>query len=288
MSDAGRERAVHGPSYCAEQVRRHDHDRYLTCLFAPAARREALFALYALNLELARTAEVVTEPLLGQIRLQWWREALDSLFSGAPPRHEALEPLVQAAAGGRLSPAHFTRLIDAREADLDPAPPANLGALEDYAEATSATLLWLALEILDASTETAMRATRHVGIAWALTGLLRAVPFHARQKRLYLPRDLTEAAGLSPRDLFELRPTPSLQRVAERIAGRAVQHLHEARVLRARLPRAALPALLPATLADHALSVLRGAGYDPFHPAVQARSPGRAWRLAWARLRMRY
>jgi phytoene synthase len=60
-------------SAVAELVRRHDRDRYMTALFAPAARREALFALYAFNYEIARVREAVTQPTLGQIRLQWWR-----------------------------------------------------------------------------------------------------------------------------------------------------------------------------------------------------------------------
>ena len=63
-------------SYCGQEVRKYDKDRFLTALFAPADRREALFALYAFNLEIAKTREVVTEPVLGQIRLQWWYDAI--------------------------------------------------------------------------------------------------------------------------------------------------------------------------------------------------------------------
>ena len=66
-------------SYCADQVRRQDRERYLTALFAPAGRREDLFALYAFNLEVAKTAEVVSEAMVGRIRLQWWREAIEEI-----------------------------------------------------------------------------------------------------------------------------------------------------------------------------------------------------------------
>src|SRR4051794_28190129 len=89
-------------------VRRHDRDRFLTALFAPAARREALFALYAFNFEVAKTREVVSEPMLGQIRLQWWREAVDEIFAGGRVRsHEVVQPLAEAIRGGRLSRTHF-------------------------------------------------------------------------------------------------------------------------------------------------------------------------------------
>ena len=83
-------------SFCAEQLRSHDHDRFLTCLFAPSGAREDLFALYAFNLEIAKVAEVVSEPMAGQIRIQWWREALDGLYAGAPRKHQVAVPLSEA------------------------------------------------------------------------------------------------------------------------------------------------------------------------------------------------
>lgn len=273
---------------CAEQVRRYDHDRYLTCLFAPAASREALFALYALNHEIAKTAEVVSEAMLGRVRLQWWREAVADVYAGQSAGHQAFEPLAPLAQAGRLSRVHFERLIDAREFDLDGEAPPTVAALEDYAEATSATLLHLALEILGVSDPAAEAAAREVGIAWALVGLLRAVPFHARRGRLYLPREITEQAGIEVRDLFALRTGATLQAAVEHLAGRADERLRQARARRREVPRAALPALLLATLAARELVVLRRAGFDPFRPEVQARGPDRVWRLAWARLCGRY
>ena len=298
--------AASASSYCADQVRRFDHDRYLTCLFAPAGRREDLFALYAFNLEVAKIAEVVSEAPLGQIRLQWWRDAIEGIYADQPPRHEVAAPLAEAVRRHGLDRGAFERLIEAREFDLDRAPPETLSALEDYAEATSAGLVQLALRVLGAqgretqegcetqeARETqegreAATAGRHVGIAWALVGLLRAVPFHAGQKRLYLPRDLGEAAGLKVGDLFELRSTPALRGVVGQVAERAAAHLGDARALGARVPKQALPALLLATLASQSLATLEKAGYNPFDVGVQAQLPGRAWRLWWGNLRRRY
>ena len=280
-------------SYCAQELRRHDHDRFLTCLFAPAERREALYALYAFNLEIARSAEVVSEAMIGQIRLQWWRDALEEIYNGTPRQHQVVEPLAEAIGLHGLTRAHFARLIDGREFDLDPAPPESLSALEDYAEATGASLVWLALEVLGANDgvemgETIHQAGRSVGLAWALTGLLRAVPFHARQKRLYLPADLSAEAGLERGELFELRCTPALTQVVGEIAGRAESHLSQARILRQHVPSVARPALLLATLAEGYLRNLSRAAFDPFATAVQTAAPGRAWRLTWATLRRRY
>jgi phytoene synthase len=274
-------------SYCARQVRRQDPERYLACLFAPAARREALFALYGFNLEVAKTAEVVSEALLGRIRLQWWRDSLEGIYSGQTRAHQVVKPLAAAIRDHDLPRAPFETLIDAREGDLEREPPASLDALEAYAEATSGGLQVLALEILGAA-GAAEAAARHVGIVWALTGLLRAVPFHASQRRLYLPDDLCRAAGHDVAELFELKSSSALCRVVEQVAERARAHVKAARDERGRVPRHALPALLPARLAERHLARLQAAGHDPFRPSVQAESTGAAWRLALAALGRRY
>lgn len=277
-------------SELAALVRRHDRDRFLTALFAPEARRPALLALYAFNYEVAKTRELVSEAMLGRIRLQWWRDVLDRIYAGAPAqRHEVIEPLAAAIRAHDLSRDHFERLIEARERDLEEAPPESLAALEAYAEASSAPLVLLALESLGEMGEAARAAGRAVGTAYALSGLLRAVPFHARARRLYLPRDLCAEAGLEiERGLFELRPSPALARVVERVAERARHHLQAARALRASVPRAALPALLPSVLVSADLARLARAGYDPFAPAVAGVDPWRGWRLSLAALRRRY
>jgi len=269
-------------SYCAELVRRHDRDRFLTAVFAPPGRREALFALYAFNHEVAKVAEVVTEPIAGQIRLQWWREGLEGIFGGQPRAHQVAVPLSEAVTRHELSRAHFEAILDARERDLDEMPPESLDDLEGYAEATAARLVQLALEVLDARDTASQTAGRHVGIAWGLTGLLRAVPFHAAQRRLMLPGDLAGAAQLDLHDLFELRQPAEVRPVARDVAARARSHLDAARALRGEVARTGLPALLPAALARGYLDVLAKADHDPFATRVQMPLPGRGWRLLWA------
>ena len=69
-------------SLCAQEVRRHDWDRYLFTLFAPADVREDLFTILAFNTEIARIPDMVSEPLLGQIRLQWWQDSINKIYEG--------------------------------------------------------------------------------------------------------------------------------------------------------------------------------------------------------------
>ena len=247
-------------------VRDHDRDRFQTALFAPSAAREPLFALYAFNYEVARTRESVREPMLGQIRLQWWREAVETAYAGtAPRRHEVVEPLTAAIRDYGLTRTHFDRLIDARERDLDPAPHTTLAELEDYAEGTAATLSYLALEILRVTAPAAMAAARHVGIAYGLAGLLRALPFNAAQGRTSLAADLS----------------------AKTVAGAAAEHLTAARTMRRSVPAAAIPALLGARIADRALKRLERAGFDPFSGAGDG-DPLQSWRLAVAAMTRRF
>src|SRR5260370_38835805 len=95
----------------AALVQRHDRDRYQTVLFAPAARREALFALYAFNYEIAGGRESVTEPMLGRIRLQWRRETIAAAFDSGPVRtHIVVEPLTAIIREPPLPRAHSERL----------------------------------------------------------------------------------------------------------------------------------------------------------------------------------
>ena len=277
-----------GARYCTAEVRRHDPDRYLSALFAPQARRRGLFALYAFNLELARIRELVNECQLGEIRLAWWREALANIGKGAPPNHLVATELGAAIARHGLDRALLAGLIDARAADLEDAPPADLAALERYAEETAATLVRLALGILGVDDRAAHRAARHVGIGWALTGILRAVPFQARARRLFLPADLCARAGLAPRAVYEGRPGPALGIVAAEVASLARDHLAAARTFRGDVPAAARPALLSATLADGYLARLARAGHDPFDARLERGRLARQLRLAIVAARGRY
>lgn len=269
--------------YCAEQVRQGDPDRFLTALFAPAAKRDHLLALFAFNLELARVVESVREPTLGVIRLQWWREALAEAFAGTPRRHPVVEALAAAAPAG-LPHAPLERCIDGREFDLADAPPASFNALVEYAAETSGALMEAAARLLSGGGELAAPlrlACQEAGIAWALVGVVRAVPFHAGQGRVLLPADLMARHGLAPRELLERRAGPALAAVAGAVLDEAARRLAAARACRDPAIRAALPALLPASLADLYIRTLRRAGGDPF--GVPPRLP--AYRLQLRLLR---
>ncbi|MEJ1995785.1 MAG: phytoene/squalene synthase family protein [Limibacillus sp.] len=276
-------------NYCAAEVRRFDHDRYLSLLLAAEPLRRSLLAIYAFNLEIARTAESVSEPMIGQIRLQWWRDSIEGLYGGAPRRNAVIQPLEEAISTGNLTRSHFEGLIDARERDLDPDPPESLAALERYAEATSVPVMLLGLEAAGVREGPALKAARHAGLALALTGILRATAFLTRQRRILLPLKGMRAADVSPQELLDGRLAPSaLSPVVRPIAERAARHLMLARRDSRRIDRHALPVFWPATLAELHLRRLHAAGFDPFDARVQEAPPARPWRLLGARLLGRF
>jgi phytoene synthase len=269
--------------YCLDAVRRGDRDRYLTVLFASRERRRGLLALYAFNLEIARARESVSEPMLGRIRLQWWRESLDAIFADAAARpHPVAIGLAAAVKKHGLARDPLERMLAARERDMDASPIPDRSALLAYAEATTMPILDLASRILEPeiTADTAIdRTLRPLAIGYALTGLLRAVPFHAAAGRVYLPEDAMRRAGLAVQDL--LAPAEADKRCAlvADIAAIARGKLNEARQNGLAFPRAGRSVLLGGAVARAHLGRLERAGWDPLHPAVRETPPWMIWSL---------
>ena len=153
----------------AEIVRTVDRDRYLADLFAPSAARPHLFALHAFNSEVARIRDSVSLPVLGEIRLQWWHDALH----GDPAGHPLATALKATIAAFRLPLEAFDNLLEARKFDLYDDPMPSLNDLEGYAGETSSALMQLAAIILAGGNDPGTtELSGHGGVAYALAGLL--------------------------------------------------------------------------------------------------------------------
>jgi len=264
--------------YCAEQTRRHDPDRYYCGLFVSPERRDAYYALTAFYQEVARIPEMVSEPVLGEIRIQWWRDAVERMFSGTPPHHEIISELDVANRRFRLTQAPFERLLEARLLDLASSPPENMNILLDYADGTAGALNELLLAVLvdeGGGIAELSEAGGHAARAVTLAGLIRALPFHAAAKRLYLPQELMARERLKPEDVFAMHSPPGLCAVVREISMLARRHLEKARELRCHVSREALPVFFPVVIADKVLLRLQRCGFDPFHPRMILHRPGR-------------
>lgn len=268
--------------YCLQQVRLYDQDRYLAALFAPDALRPALMALYAFNIEIAKLRETVSEPILGQMRLQWWRDTIDALYRGRGIDHEVVRELAVAIDRHELPRAPFDAMIDAREADLLDRPIETMSDLDEYVEATSSTLMGLALGVLVGPEEA---VAHRAGLGWGLTGTLRGVAFLARRGRLNLPRDRLRNAGVAVEDVLARRSSPGLAGIVREIAEKARGHIDATRHTAS--PVAGRAALLPLVLAESHLARLARADHDVFAPRLESGRLGRQIRIAHAAWRGR-
>ena len=230
-------------------VRRADPDRFFTALFAPAAKREALFTLYAFNHEAARAREATSEPMMAMIRLQWWREVVE----GARKQHEVATPLTALLAEGALDPADLLTVLDAREVTELP----TVAAWRDWLLAGPGALATAAGRLLGAGDGAGLR---EAGAGYGAAGVLRNTVALARAGLCLLPADLLDAHGLTVEAVIAAPGAPALAPVFAKLA-------MEGRTLLGRPVRrgAGLAAALPAVLARRDLrrpgtGSLRGIG----------------------------
>ena len=264
--------------HCGELLREGDKDRFLASLFAPPKYRRPLFALYAFNLEVARTRELAREPMPGEIRLQWWREVLGGIGRGDVDAHPVAAAIRDVVVRYRLPPKALGDLIDARTFDLYDEPMTDVAYLDRYAVHTSAVLIDLAARILrDGRDPDIAGLAAHAGIAYAISGLIRALPLHASRGQIYLPADLMQRYGAQAVDVLAGKATTEIRAVLAELRLRARQHLGAMRPLLGAAPAEVLPALLPVVLVRPALDRMERRGYKPFAPSELPQ-----WRRQWA------
>jgi phytoene synthase len=259
-------------AYCAELVRTADRDRFLATLFAPAEHRDALHALYAFNVEVARVREVAHQPLAGEIRLQWWAEVLGGDRSEEAQANPVASALLAVIERYHLDARKLMDIVEARRFDLYDEPMAMLADFEAYARKVSSAPIAVAAHILaghDAETAAGL-----AGIAVAVAGLLRAFPLHASRGQLYVPVEFFERHGVDSQDVFAGRSTDGLRAVLAELRTFGFLHLAAAAEPIAALPSEAWPAFLP--LAPVHQSLDRQVGRDPFLPVELA-----PWRRQW-------
>lgn len=246
-------------SAVAAIARAEDPDRLLCALFAPAPRREALFALIAYNHELARARAAARTPLVALMRLQWWRDTVEDAAAGKPARrHEVAEPLHAAIRDGFLDAAALTAMADAREAEAEEEGIPTRDAFAAYLRGTAGGFAVAAGRLLGVTEGAQLAALQQAGALYGLAGVLRSVPALARQGRCLLPVDALAEHGLTLEDAVAApeRAGPVLRGLAAEGQARVAD---AARALRG-LPREAIAAALPLVLARRDLGRLAAGG----------------------------
>jgi len=161
---------------CAAQVERADPDRFKSAMTAPVAARGDLMVLYAFNLEISRAPWVTAEPMIAEMRLQWWRDVVEDIAAGKTPRaHEVATPLCALVRRADLSCEDLDAMITARRWDIYKDAFEDFDHFDRYLYATGGHLMWAAAKLLGAGAG-AERAVRDFGYATALARWFQAVP----------------------------------------------------------------------------------------------------------------
>jgi phytoene synthase len=262
------ESAPSDADYIRDRVRAGDQDRYWAALLAPEPVRGDLLALYAFHLEIAQIPDQIRESQLGEIRLAWWREALSRALAGGSADHPVLKPLAAAASAHALSPALLDGMIAARSFDLAREPMLDSEALRAYLLATAGAVFHLGAQIAGAP-DGASEASEHAAISYGLTGLTRALPYHAARGQIFLPADLLAKHGLHPQTLLHGDDNQDVRAALRDLRQRASDSLAAARLALGTMPRQALTPFLPLALIPSYLKVLGAPGHHPLRDIVQ-------------------
>lgn len=267
--------------YCLDQLKRFDHDRYLAILLTPEKHQAALCALYAFNVEMARIPQAVSEPMLGEIRFQWWHETLESLTPARAPGHEIAEALGNSLFDGPVAPVDLLPLITAHKQALAETAPPDLAALVEDVRTREGLLDELAWRIVggQGGLATGFPQLVKLSLAYGLVNHIRGLPQAAAQQRLTLPIDLMAQFDIDPHDIFAGTYRPAMHHAISEIL-QASQILYEEGHSGGKvLTRDQLTAFLPASLTPLYLANLGKAGFNHLRTSSEIPSFRRQLRL---------
>lgn len=262
----------------AAAVRAADPDRALSVLYAPAPARSALWALYAFDAEIAGLRGRVREVLAGEIRLQWWRDAIQA---GAPTGHPLTDALLEAIYAFGLPSAALDNYLEARIFDLYDDPMPSRTDLEGYFGETEGAILQLAALVLDARAASGQSlAAGHASCARGVARTLRHLGAQRSRGQCFIPVDILAAAGSSPERFISLAESPERNAVAAMQAlGR--EHLAAFAAAARDLPPSLRPAFLPLAVTPEEFD----AAADPSRALDGTMKPVAPWRRHWLTLR---
>lgn len=250
--------------HCLQSLRIADRDLYLASLLIPNDYRSDITALYAFNAEIARVRDVVSEALPGEIRLQWWRDAIStsSEEARANPLANILLDVIEKYDLPRES---FDKMLLARAFDLYDDPMPNQNDLEGYAGETTSLLFQLASLIAGADQSSKLAdACGHAGVAYVLMQIVRDLPRHASRGQLYLPAELLKKSGAERERILNGEMHEGLANALSEMSALCREHRKKAQQAIHELPDNVQPVFLPLALIELYLKKQEKQGFNPF------------------------
>ncbi len=188
--------------YCRSRVAPPGSELHYALRFAWPAARDGLLAAHACFAEIMAVPMEVSDPAVGAVKLNWWREELDRAFAGQP-RHPATRALSTAMEGHDLSFEPFRNMVEGSAMDLEYGSYPDFDGLSTYCHRTGGALAHLSVEICGYGNRGTVRFGHHLGMGLALFRLLRDVRAHAERGRCHIPENELAAAGLSADELLQ-------------------------------------------------------------------------------------
>ncbi|GCC25716.1 hypothetical protein chiPu_0004127 [Chiloscyllium punctatum] len=262
----------HHQQYCIQLVRNRDYEGFLSSLLLPAEFRSTVFALRAFNVELAQVQDLVSQKTIGLMRMQFWRQVIEDIYSDNPPHQPIAIELWKAVRKYKLTKRWFLRIIEERERNLNEKAFRNIQELEAYAENAQSSFIYLVLEVLGVKDIHADHAASHIGKAQGIVTCLRSTPYHCMRRKVYLPLDICVLHGVSQEDFIRANHGKNVRDVVFDVASQAHVHLEHARSFCGNVPSKAYPAFLQTVVLDDYLDRIRKVDFDVFHPSLQKRN----------------
>ncbi|XP_011330680.1 NADH dehydrogenase (ubiquinone) complex I, assembly factor 6 isoform X2 [Ooceraea biroi] len=270
--------------YCLQLVRNNDYENFLCTLLLPGMIKSAALAIRAFNVEVAQVEDQVRDRQIGAVRLQFWMETLNNIYSDHPPRTPIALELHRILKRHKLSKHYFKRLIDARLSKLNNSVFIDLESLEKYSDYTTSSIYYLLLEAQGIADVKADHAVSHLGKAHGLVTLIRSVPYNARKRVMILPQDVLLKNGVSSESIFRAQPSAGLRDAIFDVASCAKQHLEMATSLKKTASKNLSVTFLPTVCVENYLEDLRKADFDVFHPTLQKRKGTLPLQLLWRKM----
>jgi phytoene/squalene synthetase len=250
-------------SLCGQEIQKVDHDQFLCGLYAPDEHRDDFYALCLFAHETARIRDMVKEPHLGLIRLQWWRDVVEAVYTDRQDHSEngTHKEFVKTLQTKTIDKGLLDRYLNARAFDMEDQTHDDLPALMRYLEATGGSINHMKACFLNPDT---MPAAQKIGTAQALCDVIKTLPYQARSGKCKIPVSLRKKHQLDLKAFHDFQPSNALQNCISELADEIIRLIAEARTEKA----ASNAALLSTVAIEDYLKRLKKLFYDPFNPHI--------------------
>lgn len=267
----------------ADTVRTYDWPRYVAIQFAPQSKRQHLLTLYAFDAEIARAVASASDPLPGEIRLQWWREVLHGERAGEGQSHPLAAAILRLIHDHRLPLDAFDRYLEARTFGLYHDAFPDTVSFEAWCGETDGALTQMAAVILDPQlAKAAADATGHGGVALAIAGVLSELPRTRTRGQCWMPQDMLAACGLDREAFVKGEDGAAMERACKALAELGLAHAQKFAGHWKALPKGLRPAFLPVIAAKPLLDRIAAKPGETHRVAAEISRLRKIALMAWA------